>query len=247
METSGFMVKLGVNIDHVATLRQARKAVEPDPVWAAVEAQLGGADIITVHLREDRRHIQDRDVFLLSETVRVPLNLEMAAVDEIVKIALKLQPAMVTLVPEKRTEVTTEGGLDVAAQIKVMARVTDRLKRRGIQVSAFVDADTKQVVAAAKAGFGMCELHTGPYAIAENPHQRSAELEKLRSAGEAVLNEGMQFNAGHGLNLTNVAAVAGLPHLSELHIGHSIVSYGMFVGLANAVREMKRAINAESR
>ena len=238
------MVKLGVNIDHVATLRQARKATEPDPVWAAVEAQLGGADIITVHLREDRRHIQDRDVFLLSKTVRVPLNLEMAAVAEIVSIALKIVPQMVTLVPEKRTEVTTEGGLNVAGQLRVISSAVRRLRRRGIRTSAFIDPDTRQVDAAAQAGFEICELHTGPYAIAADPAKKAAELERLRSAGEAILNHGMQLNAGHGLNQTNVAAVAQLPYISELHIGHAIVSQAIFVGLARAVREMKQAIAA---
>ncbi len=238
------MVKLGVNIDHVATLRQARKATEPDPVWAAVEAQLGGADIITVHLREDRRHIQDRDVFLLSKTVRVPLNLEMAAVAEIVSIALKIVPQTVTLVPEKRTEVTTEGGLNVAGQLRVISSAVRRLRRRGIRTSAFIDPDTRQVDAAAQAGFEICELHTGPYAIAADPAKKAAELERLRSAGEAILNHGMQLNAGHGLNQTNVAAVAQLPYISELHIGHAIVSQAIFVGLARAVREMKQAIAA---
>ncbi len=236
------MVKLGVNIDHVATLRQARKATEPDPVWAAVEAQLGGADILTIHLREDRRHIQDRDVFLLSKTVRVPLNLEMAAVAEIVSIALKIVPQMVTLVPEKRTEVTTEGGLNVAGQLRVISDAVRRLRRKGIRTSAFIDPDPRQVDAAARAGFEICELHTGPYAIAADPVKKAAALERLRSAGEEILNHGMQFNAGHGLNLTNVAAVAQLPYISELHIGHAIVCQAIFVGLANAVREMKQAI-----
>ncbi len=240
------MVKLGVNIDHVATLRQARRAAEPDPVWAAVESQLGGADLITVHLREDRRHIQDRDVFLLAKTVQVPLNLEMAAVADIVNIAVQLQPAMVTLVPERRVEVTTEGGLDVARQARQLAGVVRRLRRCGIRTSAFIDAQPKQIAAAAKAGFEICELHTGPYATACGTPREAAELELLRIGGEAVLNFGMQFNAGHGLNLPNVGAVAGLPHLSELHIGHSIVSRAVFTGMAAAVREMKQAIAAAS-
>ncbi len=237
------MAKLGVNIDHVATLRQARLGSQPDPVWAAVEAELGGADVITVHLREDRRHIRDRDVELLRQTVKVPLNLEMAALNEIVAIALRLSPQMATLVPEKRAEVTTEGGLDVAANAKTITAVVEKLTAAGIRCSAFIDADLRQVQAAKKAGFAVCEVHTGPYALSAAGKPYDVELERVRAAGEEVLNSGMQLNAGHGLNYNNVQAIACLPHLSELHIGHAIVSRAIFTGLREAVALMKRAIN----
>ncbi len=237
------MARLGVNIDHVATLRQARQGTEPDPMWAAVEAELGGADLITVHLREDRRHIQDRDVELLRQTVQVPLNLEMAAMQEIVAIALRIKPAMATLVPEKRTEVTTEGGLDVAANTPALSAVVEKLSTAGVRCSAFIDADLRQVHAAKQAGFAICELHTGPYALAPAGAEREKELERVRAAGEEILNSGMQLNAGHGLNYTNVQAIARLPHLSELHIGHAIVSRGIFIGLREAVARMKIAIS----
>ena len=238
------MARLGVNIDHVATLRQSRLGTEPDPVWAAVEAELGGADLITVHLREDRRHIQDRDVELLRQTVQVPLNLEMAALKEIVAIALRIKPAMATLVPEKRTEVTTEGGLDVAANTPSLSAAVEKLSATGITCSAFIDADLRQVHAAKQAGFGICELHTGPYALAAAGAERDKELERVRAAGEEILNSGMQLNAGHGLNYTNVQAIARLPHLSELHIGHAIVSRSIFIGLREAVARMKIAISS---
>jgi pyridoxine 5-phosphate synthase len=235
------MAKLGVNIDHVATVRQARKTYEPDPVWAAVEAQLGGADGITVHLREDRRHIQDRDVELLRQTVSVPLNLEMAAVDEIVGIALRIKPAMAMLVPEKRTEVTTEGGLDVAGQLGKITNVVKRLSGGGMKVSAFIDADARQIDAAHQAGFTVCEIHTGPYSYTRDRAQ-AEQLEIVRQAGRMVLDRAMQFNAGHGLNYVNVAPIAALPGICELHIGHAIISRAIFVGLRDAVREMKRLI-----
>ncbi len=236
------MAVLGVNIDHVATLRQARRAREPDPVWAAVEAELGGADVITVHLREDRRHIQDRDLELLARTVRRPLNMEMAAVSEMVRIARKIKPAMVTLVPENRREITTEGGLDVAARLSAIKAAVSQLHRSGIVVSAFVDANTRQVAAARDAGFDICEIHTGPYANAPDQKACIAQLDKVRSAGEQVLNAGMRFNAGHGLDYRNVAAIAALPGLSELHIGHAIISRAIFTGLRAAVADMKQAI-----
>ncbi len=237
------MAKLGVNIDHVATLRQARQGTEPDPVWAAVEAELGGADLITVHLREDRRHIQDRDVELLRQSVQVPLNLEMAALKEMVAIARRVKPAMATLVPEKRTEVTTEGGLDVAANDRAISTVVRRLSDMGITCSAFIDADLRQVHAAQQAGFTICELHTGPYALATAGPARDKEFERVRAAGEEILNSGMQLNAGHGLNYTNVQTIARLPHLSELHIGHAIVSRSLFIGLREAVARMKIAMS----
>src|SRR4051812_16658223 len=201
------MIELGVNIDHVATLRQARRTYEPDPVWAAVEAHLGGADGITVHLREDRRHIQDEDVRRLRELVHIKLNLEMAATDEMVGIARRLKPEMAMLVPEGRQEVTTEGGLDVAAREKELKDAVARIAAAGIVVSVFIDADLRQVEAARRIGAAVCELHTGPYAHAFHSLGRDAEapavvaeLEKLRAAGEAIRANGMRFNAGHALN-----------------------------------------------
>ena len=235
------MPKLGVNIDHVATVRQARRTFEPDPVWAAVEAHLGGADGITVHLREDRRHIQDRDVELLRQTVTIPLNLEMAPTPEIIAIALRIKPAMAMFVPEKRTEITTEGGLDVAAQRAHLTEVVKQLKAAGMAVSAFIDADPRQIDAAHHIGFSVCEIHTGPYANASGPAQQ-AELAKVRAAGQQVIALSMQFNAGHGLNYHNVTAIAALPAIAELHIGHSIISRSIFTGLRAAVREMKDLI-----
>lgn len=245
------MSDLGVNIDHVATLRQARRTYEPDPVWAAVEAQLAGAEVITVHLREDRRHIQDEDVWRLRKSVQVRLNLEMAATDEMVAIAARLKPEMVTLVPEGRQEITTEGGLDVVAQQGLVRSVVDRLHAAGIRVSCFIDPDRRQVEAAAAVGADVCEVHTGPYAHAFWTHGRRADhpavqaaIEAVAAAGCAIQAGGMQFNAGHALNYANVAPIAALPGLAELHIGHAIVSRALFVGLAEAVREMKRLIAA---
>jgi len=243
------MAELGVNIDHVATLRQARRTYEPDPVWAAAEAQLAGAQIITVHLREDRRHIQDLDVERIAASCHCRLNLEMAATDEMVAIAKRIKPAMSTLVPEGRHEVTTEGGLDVAGQRKRMKQVVKRLRDAGVLPSAFIDAEAKQVEAAAAAGFAMCEIHTGPYAHAFHAAggqfedaKLSRELEKVRSAGEAIVAAGMRFNAGHALNYLNVQPIARLPQMRELHIGHAIVSRAVFTGLREAVREMLRLI-----
>jgi len=232
------MAKLGVNIDHIATLRQARRGAEPDPVFAAAQAQLAGADIITVHLREDRRHIQDRDVRLLRQTIAVPLNLEMAASEEIIAIGLEIKPEMVTLVPENRAEVTTEGGLDVAGQLSRMRDVVARFQSAGIAVSAFIDADERQIAAARDAGFTICEIHTGPYALATKTAAR--ELEKVGIAGHAIQQMGMQFNAGHGLNYHNTPPIAALPGVTELHIGHSIISRAVFTGIAIAVRDMKQ-------
>jgi pyridoxine 5-phosphate synthase len=243
------MIDLGVNIDHVATLRQARRTYEPDPVWAAAAAHLGGADCITVHLREDRRHIVDRDVELLRQSVQAKLNLEMAATDEMVGIACRLKPEMVTLVPEGRHEVTTEGGLDVAGQRSRMQEVVAKLQAAGIYVSLFIDADLKQVEASAQVGARACEIHTGPYAHAFHESGRDidmpvaqAELQKVGAAGTAIVGLGMRFNAGHALNYFNVQPIAALPGVRELHIGHAIVSRAVFVGLEQAVREMKRHI-----
>jgi pyridoxine 5-phosphate synthase len=243
------MIELGVNIDHVATLRQARRTYEPDPVWAAVEAHLGGADGITVHLREDRRHIQDQDVRRLRELVHIKLNLEMAATDEMVEIACALKPEMAMLVPEGREEITTEGGLDVAGQVARLKSVVAKLADAGIVTSVFIDALPEQVDAAARIGAKVCEIHTGPYAHAFHAKGRDresaavvAEITKIRDAGAAVRALGMRFNAGHALNYFNVQPVASLPGVGELHIGHAIVSRSLFVGLREAVRQMKALI-----
>ena len=240
------MIELGVNIDHVATLRQARRTYEPDPVWAAVEAHLGGADGITVHLREDRRHIQDEDVRRLRELVHIKLNLEMAATGEMVGIACRLKPEMAMLVPEGRHEITTEGGLDVAGKEANLAAAVARLADAGIVTSVFIDADIAQVEAAGRIGARVCEIHTGPYAHAFHTQGRDpegaavvAELAKIRDAGAAVRALGMRFNAGHALNYANVQPVAALPGVRELHIGHAIVARSVFVGLREAVGQMK--------
>jgi pyridoxine 5-phosphate synthase len=243
------MIELGVNIDHVATLRQARRTWEPDPVWAAVEAHLGGADGITAHLREDRRHIQDEDVRRLRELTHIKLNLEMAGTEEMVGIACRLKPEMAMLVPEGRHEITTEGGLDVAGQEAKLKGIVARLADAGIVTSVFIDAEERQVEAAARIGARVCEIHTGPYAHAFHARGRDAEspavveeLQKIRQAGERIRSLGMRFNAGHALNYFNVQPVAALPGVRELHIGHAIVSRAVFLGLREAVREMKRLI-----
>lgn len=241
------MIELGVNIDHVATVRQARRTYEPDPVWAAVEAHLGGADGITCHLREDRRHIQDEDVRRLRELTHIRLNLEMAATEEMVDIACRIKPEMAMLVPEGRMEVTTEGGLDVVSRESVLKTVVERLRQAGIVVSVFIDAELRQVEAAARIGAAVCEIHTGPYAHAFHSKGRDAEspavvseLKKIQAAGEAIRSRGMRFNAGHALNYFNVEPVAALAGVRELHIGHAIVSRAVFVGMREAVREMKQ-------
>ena len=241
------MIELGVNIDHVATLRQARMTWEPDPVWAAVEAHLGGADGITVHLREDRRHIGDEDVRKLRDLTQIKLNLEMAATDEMLGIACELKPEMAMLVPEGRHEVTTEGGLDVLSQEARLKGCVQRLADAGIVVSVFIDAEIAQVEAAARIGAKVCEIHTGPYAHAFHAAGRDAEsaavlaeIDKIRAAGAAINSHGMRFNAGHALNYYNVQPIARLAGVRELHIGHAIVSRAVFTGLRDAVREMKR-------
>jgi pyridoxine 5-phosphate synthase len=241
------VIELGVNIDHVATLRQARRTWEPDPTWAAVEAQLGGADGITVHLREDRRHINDDDVRRLGELTQIKLNLEMAATDEMVAIACRQKPQMAMLVPEGRHEVTTEGGLNVVAQEARLKDVIARLADAGIVTSVFIDAEIPQIEAAARIGARVCEIHSGPYAHAFHNAGRDAEapavlaeLSKVRAAGAAALGLGMRFNAGHALNYYNVQPIARLAGVRELHIGHAIVSRAVFVGLRQAVAEMKR-------
>lgn len=237
------MPTLGVNIDHVATIRQARQTVEPDPVAAAVLAELAGADGITVHLREDRRHIQDRDVRLLRQTVRTHLNLEMAATDEMVSIALEIHPDYVTLVPERREEVTTEGGLDVAGQSERMRQVVSSLQHAGIPVSLFIDADPEQIEAAAATQAQFIELHTGRYAEATDETHRHKELEILRSGCQQAIAAGLRVNAGHGLTYWNVYPVACLPGMEELNIGHTIISRAVLVGMERAVREMKLALH----
>jgi pyridoxine 5-phosphate synthase len=240
------LIELGVNIDHVATLREARKTYEPDPVWAAVEAHLGGADGITVHLREDRRHIRDEDVRRLRELVHIKLNLEMAATSEMIAIACKLKPEMAMLVPEGRHEITTEGGLDVAAQEASLSIAVARLADAGIVTSVFIDADLRQIDAAHRIGARVCEVHTGPYAHAFHAKGRDpesaavvTELRQIATAGAAIRDLGMRFNAGHALNYFNVQPVAALPGVRELHIGHAIVSRAVFVGMREAVRQMK--------
>lgn len=241
------MIELGVNIDHVATLRQARRTWEPDPVWAAVEAHLGGADGITIHLREDRRHIQDADVRRLRELTQVKLNLEMAATDEMIGIAAAIKPEMAMFVPEGRHEITTEGGLDIVSQEARLKDAVMRLADAGIIVSVFIDAVTEQVEAAARIGARVCEIHTGPYAHAFHAAGRDvecpavvAEIDKIARAGELIRGLGLRFNAGHALNYYNVQPIARLPGIRELHIGHSIVSRAVFTGMREAVREMKR-------
>ncbi len=241
------MIELGVNIDHVATLRQARRTWEPDPCWAAMEAHLGGADGITVHLREDRRHIQDADVRKLGELTQIKLNLEMAATDEMVGIACALKPQMAMFVPEGRHEVTTEGGLDIVSQEARLKDAVARLAEQGIIVSVFIDAEIAQVEAAERIGAKVCEIHTGPYAHVFHSAGRDAEspavlaeIDKIRQAGAAIRGLGLRFNAGHALNYYNVQPIARLPGIRELHIGHAIVSRSVFTGLREAVREMKR-------
>jgi pyridoxine 5-phosphate synthase len=241
------MIELGVNVDHVATVREARRTYEPDPVWAAVEAHLGGADGITVHLREDRRHIQDEDVRRLRELTHIRLNLEMAATDEMSAIACRIRPEMAMLVPEGRHEITTEGGLDILAQERALKDVVGRLTQAGIVVSVFIDADLRQVEAARRIGAKVCEVHTGPYAHAFHSKGRDEDseavvtgLRRIGAAGEAIRSLGMRFNAGHALNYFNVQPIARLPGLRELHIGHAIVSRALLVGMREAVKEMKR-------
>jgi pyridoxine 5-phosphate synthase len=237
------MPRLGVNIDHVATLRQVRGGIEPDPVWAAVLAELGGADVITIHLREDRRHIQDRDLRVLRQTVQVRLNLELAVLPAVIDLAVEVKPHQATLVPERREELTTEGGLDVIANHDAVAHALARCRDAGIDVALFIDPDPKQVEAAVSLGAHGVELHTGRYANAREGKDRSRELDALRAAAVTAVTSGLELHAGHGLNYQNVGAVARLDHMEELNIGHSIISRSIFIGLTQAVREMKACID----
>jgi len=237
------MVDLGVNIDHVATVRQARRTNEPDPVWAAALAELGGADGITLHLREDRRHILDRDLRVLRETVAVKLNLEMACDEGVLGIACQIKPDQATLVPERREEITTEGGLDCAGQQSRVREVIGRLKEAGIAVSLFLDPDPRQLEAAAQLGVDAVELHTGQYALAAAGAERDKQLEILKDAGARIRRAGMTLHAGHGLTYRNVRPVAAIDEMHELNIGHSIVARAIMVGFERAVREMKRLVS----
>lgn len=241
------MVKLCVNIDHVATLREARKTNYPDPVYAAVLAELGGADGITVHLREDRRHIQERDMSLLRQIVKTRLNMEMAATKEMVEIASKLKPDMVTLVPEKRAELTTEGGLDIVKNYERVEFAQKTLSKKGIKVFVFIDASEKQIDAAAKIKVDGIELHTGRYADAKDEKTQKKELLSIIKAAKFAIDKGLMTSAGHGLHYQNVHEIASIPSLYELNIGHSIVSYAVYVGLERAVREMKDIITKASK
>lgn len=236
------MAELGVNIDHVATVRQARRTNEPDPVWAAALAELGGADGITIHLREDRRHIQDRDLRVLRETVAVKLNLELALAEDVLAIACQVKPDQATLVPERREEVTTEGGLDAAGHEARLRAAIDRLRQAGVIVSLFLDPEEKQIAAAARFKADAVELHTGAYALAQTEAEREHELAALRAAAAQIVSLGMTLHAGHGLTYRNVKPIAQLPQMGELNIGHSIVSRAIMVGLTQAVREMKALI-----
>jgi pyridoxine 5-phosphate synthase len=237
------MLRLGVNIDHVATLRQVRGGREPDPVWAAVLAELGGADVITIHVREDRRHIQERDLRLLRETVQVRLNLELAVEPDVIALALATKPDQATFVPERREELTTEGGLDAAGQRDRVSVALSRCRDAGIDVALFIDPDPKQVEAAVHLGAAAVEFHTGRYANAHDRSHRGRELEALARASATVVAAGLELHAGHGLNYQNVGAVARLERMEELNIGHSIISRAVFVGLTQAVREMKACID----
>ncbi|MGI6418059.1 MAG: pyridoxine 5'-phosphate synthase [Thermoguttaceae bacterium] len=236
------MAELGVNIDHVATIRQARRTYEPDPVWAAALAELGGADGITIHLREDRRHIQDRDLRILRETVCVKLNLEMACDEQVTQIACEVRPDQATLVPERREEVTTEGGLDVAGQLDRVRQSVERLHGAGVSVSLFLDPDLRQIEAATKLGVEAVELHTGQYALARPGQDQARQLEILKQAAAAVSTSGMAIHAGHGLTYRNVVPVATIDRMHELNIGHSIIARAVMVGIERAVREMKELV-----
>jgi pyridoxine 5-phosphate synthase len=237
-------ILLGVNIDHVATLRQARGTRYPDPIQAAIESEQAGADSITLHLREDRRHIQDRDVSMLKDILQTRMNLEMAITDDMLDIACKVKPADCCLVPERREELTTEGGLEVAGQIDRLRDACARLADAGVRVSLFIDADPLQVEAAKQVGAPCIEIHTGHFADATTVESRTAEFERIRAAVEQGNAIGLQVNAGHGLHYHNVGVIAAVPEVRELNIGHAIVARALFVGFGEAVREMKRLMLA---
>jgi len=236
------MKKLGVNIDHIATIRQARRGEKPDPVYAAVICELAGCDSIVCHLREDRRHIQDRDVYLLKKVVKTRLNLEMALAEEIIKIALDVKPDQVTLVPEKREELTTEGGLDVVKNFEKIKNSVKRFKDAGIKVSLFIEPDEKQILTSKEAGADFIELHTGRYADAKTEEEAVAELQKISKATEYGLSIGIRVNAGHGLDYHNTADICRIKGIEELNIGYSIIGRAVFVGLERAVKEMLEII-----
>ncbi|MFH1752792.1 MAG: pyridoxine 5'-phosphate synthase [Candidatus Omnitrophota bacterium] len=237
------MPKLGVNIDHVATVRQARRTTEPDPVWAASICEMAGCHSIVAHLRQDRRHINDRDIEILRDTISTRLNLEMAATKEIVDIACRTRPDQSTLVPEKREELTTEGGLNVASARSKLRRPIERLKKSGILVSLFIDPDKRQIDASRALGADSIEIHTGAYANAKRPEHKLLELQKLRSAVAYAVSVGLTVNAGHGLTYVNVREIASIPHIEELNIGHSIISRAVLAGLDKSVREMLALIS----
>ncbi|WP_105200745.1 pyridoxine 5'-phosphate synthase [Pseudoalteromonas sp. T1lg10] len=233
-------ILLGVNVDHIATLRQARGTTYPDPALAAAVAEHAGADGITIHLREDRRHIQDRDVYVMKDTIQTRMNLEMAVTEEMLAIALEVKPAFVCLVPEKREELTTEGGLDVVGQYDKVADAVKRLSDAGIKVSLFIDADEAQIDASVKAGAPYIEIHTGAYADAENDAEQAAELESIRAGVQYAHAQGLVVNAGHGLHYHNVKPIAAMPEIYELNIGHAIIARAAIDGMEKAVRDMKR-------
>lgn len=236
------LILLGVNIDHIATLRQARGTRYPEPIQAALIAEQAGADGITAHLREDRRHIQDRDIYLLKDMIHTRLNMEMAVTDEMVGIAVKVKPFACCLVPEKREELTTEGGLDIVGNIDRMAWACEKLGEAGIEVSLFIDPEEPQIDAAVKVGAPVIELHTGRYADAESSMARSEELDRIRQAADYAHSEGLRVNAGHGLTLYNVEDICRIPQIVELNIGHSIIVQSVISGLSQAVRDMKQTM-----
>lgn len=240
------MINLGVNIDHVATLRQTRGTVYPDPVQAAIECEQAGADSITMHLREDRRHIQQRDIELVQRTMQTRLNLEMAVIDEMLDYAEKIKPQDCCLVPERREELTTEGGLDVVGQLDRIKEAAIRLAAVGTRVSLFIDADEAQIEAAAESGVPTIEIHTGHFSDAVDSRTRKNELVRIQQAVKQGIDAGLQVNAGHGLHYHNVQDIAAIPRVSELNIGHAIVARALFTGIGEAVREMKRLMREAS-
>lgn len=238
------MIRLFVNVDHVATIREARKTVEPSPLKAALLAEKAGAQGITIHLREDRRHIQDEDVRIISQGINTPLNLEMAPTEEMVELALQIQPYQISLVPEKRQEITTEGGLDVCSQEKALSKIRQQMHDRGVLFSLFVDPDAEQVDAAKRVGADSIEINTGKYTELESAKEIAAELERIRKSATRAAEQGLKVFAGHGLSYENVKAIASIPEIEELNIGHFIVGQAVYGGMENAVTEMIRAIKA---